>query len=90
MPTYQYHCDSCQADPEIRQKMSDAPIAVCPNCQKKTLRRVIAKNVSIQFKGSGFYSTDYGQKPPSEPAPKKDSSKNNSPGPCNPSGCSCH
>ncbi len=58
MPTYGYKCDSCGQEVEAFQKMSDAPLRVCPSCGKEALRRQIYP-AGVLFKGSGFYSTDY-------------------------------
>jgi putative FmdB family regulatory protein len=57
MPIYTYHCDSCGIQFERTQKFSDAPLTRCPECSKKTLRKVYTP-VGIVFKGSGFYATD--------------------------------
>jgi putative FmdB family regulatory protein len=57
MPVYTYHCDSCGIQFEQTQKFSDAPLTRCPECNKKSLRKVYTP-VGIVFKGSGFYSTD--------------------------------
>lgn len=57
MPTYVYRCNDCDYTFEARQSMSDDPLAVCPDCDEKSLRRVI-NSVGIVFKGSGFYVTD--------------------------------
>ena len=57
MPVYTYHCDSCGIQFERTQKFSDAPLTRCPECSKKSLRKVYTP-VGIVFKGSGFYSTD--------------------------------
>ena len=59
MPTYEYECESCGHEMEIFQKMSDAPLKVCPECGKEGLRRKIGTGAGIIFKGSGFYETDY-------------------------------
>lgn len=56
MPTYQYRCTECGNELEARQKFSDAPLTVCPNCSGE-LRKVY-NAVGIVFKGSGFYATD--------------------------------
>lgn len=56
MPTYVYECTSCKNRFETVQKFSDPALTTCENCGGE-LRRVIFP-ASIQFKGSGFYSTD--------------------------------
>jgi len=57
MPTYTYKCGECDYMFERRQRMSDDPIKICPNCNEEAVRRVI-NQVGIVFKGSGFYVTD--------------------------------
>lgn len=57
MPVYTYQCDNCGVRFERYQKFIDLPLAWCPECNKKTLRKVYSP-VGIVFKGSGFYSTD--------------------------------
>jgi putative FmdB family regulatory protein len=56
MPTYEYLCVDCANRREVFQSFSDEPLQVCEVCGGK-LRKVIYP-VGIQFKGSGFYSTD--------------------------------
>lgn len=57
MPRYTYRCESCGQELEARQRMTDAPLTVCPRCGDEGLRRVI-NSVGVVFKGSGFYVTD--------------------------------
>lgn len=57
MPVYTYRCESCGVQFERQQSYSDAPLKVCPECRKKSLKKVISP-VGVVFKGSGFYSTD--------------------------------
>ncbi len=57
MPMYHYRCRQCQFDFDILQKMSEVPLATCPQCQGM-LRRVPSP-VPVVFKGTGFYSTDH-------------------------------
>jgi len=57
MPIYTYRCESCGVQFERHQKFSDVPLTRCPECGKKSLRKVYTP-VGIVFKGSGFYSTD--------------------------------
>jgi putative FmdB family regulatory protein len=58
MPIYTYRCENCGVQFERNQKFSDAPLTRCPECAKKSLRKVYTP-VGIVFKGSGFYSTDH-------------------------------
>ena len=58
MPIYSYRCESCGVQFERHQSFQDAPLKICPECRKKSLKKVIAP-VGIVFKGSGFYATDH-------------------------------
>jgi putative FmdB family regulatory protein len=58
MPVYTYRCESCGIRFEQTQKFSDSPLTRCPECGKKSLRKVFLP-VGIVFKGSGFYATDH-------------------------------
>jgi putative FmdB family regulatory protein len=58
MPVYTYRCESCGVRFERFQKFEDQTLTWCPECNKKTLRKVYSP-VGIVFKGSGFYSTDH-------------------------------
>ena len=60
MPIYEYRCDDCGTSHEVMQKMSDDPLEVCERCGGR-LQKVMHP-VAIHFKGSGFYSTDYGRR----------------------------
>ncbi len=57
MPLYEYQCDSCDKRFERIQKFSDPPVATCPACGAPV--RKLISSPAIQFKGSGFYITDY-------------------------------
>jgi putative FmdB family regulatory protein len=59
VPIYEYQCDECGASFEAFQKMSDDPLTECEKCGG-SLRKVLHP-VAIHFKGSGFYTTDYGK-----------------------------
>jgi putative FmdB family regulatory protein len=59
VPIYEYQCDKCGASFEVMQKMSDDPLTECDKCGG-TLHKVLHP-VAIHFKGSGFYTTDYGK-----------------------------
>jgi len=58
MPIYKYRCENCGVQFERHQHFSDLPLSRCPECSKKTLRKVYTP-VGIVFKGSGFYATDH-------------------------------
>ena len=60
MPLYEYQCEACQHRFEKIQKFSDPPIEVCPACGG-TVKKLIS-SPAIQFKGSGWYITDYAKK----------------------------
>jgi putative FmdB family regulatory protein len=76
MPTYEYKCDDCGHRFEKFQRMTEARLTECPECQG-TVRRLIGAGAGIIFKGSGFYCTDYRKS--SEPAHKTESSPDNKP-----------
>ncbi len=58
MPIYTYRCENCGVQFEREQSYSDEPLKICPECRKKSLKKVISP-VGVIFKGSGFYSTDH-------------------------------
>ncbi len=60
MPLYEYECESCRHRFERLQKFSDPPVETCPVCDQP-VRRLISSS-AIQFKGSGWYVTDYARK----------------------------
>ena len=60
MPLYEYQCEACQHRFERIQKFSDPPIETCPTCGG-AVRKLIS-SPAIQFKGSGWYITDYAKK----------------------------
>ena len=57
MPTYTYRCQSCEELTEVKQSMHEKPITHCLKCNGET-NRIITSDISIQFKGTGFYCTD--------------------------------
>jgi putative FmdB family regulatory protein len=60
MPIYEFECRKCKAHIEVYQKVSDKPPAKCRKCGGKLERQISAP--AIQFKGSGWYVTDYAAK----------------------------
>lgn len=59
MPLYEYQCDACAHRFEVIQKFSDEPVKTCPACGGPVQK--LLSSPAIQFKGSGFYLTDYGR-----------------------------
>ena len=64
MPIYAYKCSSCGHSKDALQKMSDAPLTVCPACGAATFAKQLTAP-QFQLKGSGWYVTDFrdGKKP---------------------------
>jgi putative FmdB family regulatory protein len=60
VPIYEYRCPNGHTF-ELFQKMSDAPAEVCVTCGAGPVEKLLFP-VAVHFKGSGFYSTDYGSK----------------------------
>jgi putative FmdB family regulatory protein len=58
MPLYEYECESCGKRFEKIQKFSDPLVDVCPDCGKGPVKKLLS-SPAIQFKGSGWYITDY-------------------------------
>ncbi len=70
MPLYEFQCDECGHRFEIiQQKFSDPPPAACPQCGGP-VRRLVS-SPAFQFKGSGWYATDYAKKPESPKGAEK-------------------
>jgi putative FmdB family regulatory protein len=59
VPIYEYRCPNGHTF-EVFQKMSDSPVEVCPVCGAGPVEKILFP-VAVHFKGSGFYSTDYGK-----------------------------
>jgi putative FmdB family regulatory protein len=61
MPLYEYECEACGKRFEVIQKFSDPHTDTCRVCGKGPIRRLVS-SPAIQFKGTGWYITDYSQK----------------------------
>ena len=59
MPFYEYRCPNGHTF-EVFQKMADAPIESCETCGASPVEKILFP-VAVHYKGSGFYSTDYGR-----------------------------
>ena len=74
MPLYEYECTQCGKHIEKIQKFSDSPLTKCEKCGGK-LQRLIS-SPAIQFKGSGWYVTDYARKSSALPSSSSSESGN--------------
>lgn len=81
MPLYEYECDACGQRFEAIRKFSESAVDVCSLCGKGPVRRLMS-SPAIQFKGTGWYITDYSSKgksgSESSGAAKSDSTKTDS------------
>ena len=75
MPLYEYQCDACGHRFELIKKFSDPPLEVCPKCGGAVHKLQSAP--AFQFKGTGWYVTDYPKKDQT-PGPKEDSGSSSS------------
>jgi len=75
MPLYEYQCDACGRRFEVIQKFSDQSVEHCRHCGKGPVHRLFS-SPAIQFKGSGWYVTDYAQKGKSDSTSTSESMKN--------------
>jgi putative FmdB family regulatory protein len=74
MPLYEFECEACKSRFErILQKFTDPNPDVCPTCGKGPIRK-LPSSPAIQFKGSGFYITDYAKKSSPDPSGSSKSS----------------
>ncbi len=76
MPLYEYQCQKCGHRFERIQRFSDPLVKKCPECGGKVEQLISAP--AVQFKGSGWYVTDYAKKSPAGSSSKSESSENKS------------
>ncbi|MGH8120124.1 MAG: FmdB family zinc ribbon protein [Gammaproteobacteria bacterium] len=62
MPIYEYECSKCGHTLEVIQKVSAAALTRCPACHKRTLHKRVSAS-AFHLKGSGWYVTDFKDKP---------------------------
>lgn len=58
MPIYAYRCEDCGFAKDVLQKVSDAPLSICPSCGKSAFKKQVTA-AGFQLKGSGWYVTDF-------------------------------
>jgi putative FmdB family regulatory protein len=75
MPIYEYRCERGHTF-EVMQRMSEDPLTSCTTCDASVQR--VFHPVAVHFKGSGFYTTDYGKKRSSASASSDNSSSSSS------------
>src|SRR5437660_1501598 len=73
MPIYEYKCQQCGAQFEKRQSVSDAPLTTCEKCHGKLEKQWSLSG--FQFKGAGWYVTDYAGKDKGSSSEKSSSSE---------------
>lgn len=78
MPTYDYKCLSCSNKFEVFQSMNSKLLEKCPKCGGK-VKRLIGAGSGPIFKGSGFYQTDYKNKPEPKTSAEKSKPTNKKP-----------
>ena len=74
MPRYDYRCESCRNEFELVQTFAEAGKGTCPECSGAGQR--VFHAVPVIYKGSGFYTTDYGR--PKQPSENKNGSSDGS------------
>jgi len=84
MPIYEYRCGACGHEKEVLQRMSDKPLTKCPECGKRTLRKLVSA-AGFQLKGTGWYATDF-KNSGAKPAAKKGKSESKQDKPAESSG----
>ena len=69
MPIYEYRCSACGFQKEFLQRLKDAPQTECPQCGKRTLKKLVTA-AGFHLKGTGWYATDF-KNSGAKPAAKK-------------------
>lgn len=79
MPLYEYRCSSCGKELEVLQRVGEPALTICPSCGGKLLKVLSAP--ALQFRGSGFYITDYARAGSGAGSAQKDTAKEAAPAP---------
>ena len=74
MPLYEYECSACGHRFERIRKFSDPPVDVCPHCGEPKVQKLLS-SPAIQFKGTGWYITDYARSKESKETKESGESK---------------
>lgn len=78
MPIYAYKCAACGHEKDVLQKISDAPLIVCPSCGAETFSKQVTA-AGFQLKGSGWYVTDFRDSGKKKDGAAKDKSADGAP-----------
>jgi len=78
VPIYEYQCDNCDYKLECIQKIGDDPLLTCPKCDTDSLRKLVSA-ASFRLKGTGWYATDFKDKPKKTDTPKETSTTETKP-----------
>jgi putative FmdB family regulatory protein len=70
MPLYEYACEKCHHEFEVEQRITDAPVRICPACRSRKVKRLISQT-SFVLKGSGWYSDLYSSRKADDAKPDK-------------------
>jgi putative FmdB family regulatory protein len=88
MPIYDFQCTACGYQQELMRKVSAPSVEACPKCAQQTFsKQVSAPN--FQLTGSGWYATDFKNKPATASSKSTESATTTEAAKCNP-GCACH
>lgn len=75
MPIYDYQCEKCGHEFEREQRMSEAPVKICPKCKAHKVKKLISRG-AFHLKGGGWYKDGYSTSKPST------SCSSDAPSPC--------
>ncbi|TVT75981.1 MAG: zinc ribbon domain-containing protein [Denitromonas halophila] len=89
MPIYAYRCTDCGAQKDHLQKMSDAPLTVCPACGANAYTKQLTAP-GFQLKGSGWYATDFKGGSASAPTKTETAPTSGTTDASCGGGCACH
>ena len=78
MPIYEYACSACGHHLEVMQSIKDDPLTQCPKCKKRKLKKLVSA-AGFQLKGTGWYVTDFRDKPKSKDSAKGETDAEKSP-----------
>jgi len=77
MPIYEYQCQACETVSDFLQKMSDAPMLTCPQCEEDELKKLVSAP-RFKLAGTGWYETDFKNKDSKSTASKGEAASTSS------------